>query len=90
MFNIYINIYNIKLCTLYYIRRAGDTYIGYLPLAHILELCAEITCIYAGCMVGYSSPNTLTDVSTAIKKGQQGDASLLKPTYMACVPVSVF
>ena len=78
------------MCTLYYICRAGDTYIGYLPLAHILELCAEITCIYAGCMVGYSSPNTLTDVSTAIKKGQQGDASLLKPTYMACVPVSVF
>jgi len=64
-------------------------YVGYLPLAHILELCAEITCMYAGCQIGYSGPNTLSDASTAIKKGQKGDVSVLRPTLMACVPVSL-
>ncbi|PKU38012.1 long-chain-fatty-acid-- ligase 4 isoform x1 [Limosa lapponica baueri] len=38
-----------------------DTYIGYLPLAHVLELTAEISCITYGCRIGYSSPLTLSD-----------------------------
>ena len=36
-----------------------DTYIGYLPLAHVLELSAELVCISHGCRIGYSSPQTL-------------------------------
>ena len=40
-----------------------------------------------GVAIGYSSPNTLTDKSTMIKKGGKGDASVLKPTFMACVPL---
>lgn len=38
-----------------------DTYIGYLPLAHVLELCAELICVSYGCRIGYSSPHTLAD-----------------------------
>uniref|UniRef100_A0A4W3JK95 long-chain-fatty-acid--CoA ligase n=1 Tax=Callorhinchus milii TaxID=7868 RepID=A0A4W3JK95_CALMI len=38
-----------------------DTYIGYLPLAHVLELTAEISCVAYGCRIGYSSPQTLSD-----------------------------
>lgn len=38
-----------------------DTYIGYLPLAHVLELCAELICVSYGCRIGYSSPQTLAD-----------------------------
>ena len=38
-----------------------DTYIGYLPLAHVLELSAELVCISHGCSIGYSSPQTLAD-----------------------------
>uniref|UniRef100_A0A3Q3N8J1 long-chain-fatty-acid--CoA ligase n=1 Tax=Labrus bergylta TaxID=56723 RepID=A0A3Q3N8J1_9LABR len=38
-----------------------DTYIGYLPLAHVLELSAELVCISHGCRIGYSSPQTLAD-----------------------------
>ena len=38
-----------------------DTYIGYLPLAHILELSAELVCISHGGRIGYSSPQTLAD-----------------------------
>uniref|UniRef100_A0A4W5R1E6 long-chain-fatty-acid--CoA ligase n=1 Tax=Hucho hucho TaxID=62062 RepID=A0A4W5R1E6_9TELE len=63
-----------------------DTYIGYLPLAHVLELSAEMVCISHGCRIGYSSPQTLADQSTKIKKGSRGDTSVLKPTLMAAVP----
>ncbi|XP_010793629.1 long-chain-fatty-acid--CoA ligase 3b [Notothenia coriiceps] len=64
----------------------SDTYIGYLPLAHVLELSAELVCISHGCSIGYSSPQTLADQSTKIKKGSKGDTSVLKPTLMAAVP----
>ncbi|KAK2846870.1 hypothetical protein Q5P01_009869 [Channa striata] len=63
-----------------------DTYIGYLPLAHVLELSAELICISHGCRIGYSSPHTLADQSTKIKKGSKGDASVLQPSLMAAVP----
>ena len=38
-----------------------DVYIGYLPLAHVLELAAENVLIFNGCKIGYSSPLTLSD-----------------------------
>lgn len=63
-----------------------DTYIGYLPLAHVLELSAELVCLSHGCRIGYSSPQTLSDQSSKIKKGSKGDVSALKPTLMAAVP----
>ncbi|KAJ3590782.1 hypothetical protein NHX12_008730 [Muraenolepis orangiensis] len=63
-----------------------DTYIGYLPLAHVLELNAELVCLSHGCRIGYSSPLTLADQSSMIKKGSQGDSSVLQPTLMAAVP----
>ncbi|KAM6933755.1 long-chain-fatty-acid--CoA ligase 3a [Xenentodon cancila] len=63
-----------------------DTYIGYLPLAHVLELCAEHLCISHGSRIGYSSPQTLADQSSKIKKGSKGDTSVLQPTLMAAVP----
>ncbi|TRZ01288.1 hypothetical protein DNTS_030417 [Danionella cerebrum] len=63
-----------------------DTYIGYLPLAHVLELSAEMVCFAHGLRIGYSSPQTLSDQSTKIKKGSKGDISVLKPTLMAAVP----
>uniref|UniRef100_A0A3Q3W760 long-chain-fatty-acid--CoA ligase n=1 Tax=Mola mola TaxID=94237 RepID=A0A3Q3W760_MOLML len=63
-----------------------DTYIAYLPLAHVLEMTAEISCVAYGCRIGYSSPQTLSDQSTKIKKGSKGDSSVLRPTLMAAVP----
>lgn len=64
----------------------NDTYIAYLPLAHVLEMTAEISCVTYGCRIGYSSPQTLSDQSTKIKKGSKGDCSVLRPTLMAAVP----
>jgi len=64
-----------------------DMYIAYLPLAHVLELLGEMVCSTNGVTLGYSNPNTLTDKSTMIKKGAKGDASVLKPSVMFCVPL---
>ncbi|XP_051933443.1 long-chain-fatty-acid--CoA ligase 4 isoform X2 [Hippocampus zosterae] len=63
-----------------------DIYIGYLPLAHVLEMTAEISCVTYGCPIGYSSPHTLSDQSSKIKRGSSGDTTVLKPTLMAAVP----
>ncbi|VBB34920.1 unnamed protein product, partial [Acanthocheilonema viteae] len=63
-----------------------DVYIGYLPLAHILEFAAELTCLTRGCCVGYSSPLTLHDRGAKIKPGTHGDCWALRPTIMAAVP----
>jgi long-chain acyl-CoA synthetase len=64
----------------------NDTVIGYLPLAHILEVCVEMVCIARGTRIGYSSAQTLFDRAPKIQKGSKGDCAALKPTLMACVP----
>lgn len=63
-----------------------DVYLAYLPLAHVFELAAETVMLTAGASIGYGSALTLTDTSNKIKRGTQGDASVLKPTLMAAVP----
>ena len=64
-----------------------DVYIAFLPLAHILELIVEMMAAIFGVNIGYSGANTLTDKSTMIKTGEKGDASVLQPTFMFCVPL---
>jgi len=64
----------------------GDIYLGYLPLAHILEMLSEFCMMLMGTPIGYSSPTTLTDTSVKIPKGCKGDAPTLRPTIMFAVP----
>lgn len=63
------------------------TYIAYLPLAHILEFGTETFLVLSGARIGYSSPNTLTNMSPGLMAGTCGDAGLLRPTLMASVPL---
>ncbi|RMX48628.1 hypothetical protein pdam_00007999 [Pocillopora damicornis] len=63
-----------------------DIYVGYLPLAHVLELLAENAVLAHGASIGYSTTLTLSDQSSKIKKGTKGDLSVLRPTVMAAVP----
>lgn len=63
------------------------TYMSYLPLAHVLALVAEFFFLAHGTLIGYSSPHTISDESTAVKRGQRGDAVLLQPSVMASVPL---
>eukprot|EP00753_Platysulcus_tardus_P001516 PLAT11372.7.p1 GENE.PLAT11372.7~~PLAT11372.7.p1 ORF type:complete len:690 (-),score=389.79 PLAT11372.7:267-2336(-) len=64
----------------------SDTYIAYLPLAHVLELAAENTVLSVGGQLGYGNPLTLSDRSPATKPGTRGDVTELRPTLMAAVP----
>jgi len=64
-----------------------ETYIAFLPLAHVLELLSENTMMLFGIRVGYSSPNTMTDLSTKVMRGCKGDAAVLQPTLMCAVPL---
>lgn len=60
-----------------------DTYLGYLPLAHVLEFLIENVCVFKGIAIGYGSPRTLTDSSV---RNCKGDIKECKPTLMAGVP----
>lgn len=46
----------------------------------------QLVMLASGTAIGYGSTLTLTDSSNKIKKGTQGDVSVLKPTLMAAVP----
>jgi long-chain acyl-CoA synthetase len=41
-------------------------YIAFLPLAHVLELLAESSCMFYGIKIGYSSSLTLTSKSSKV------------------------
>ncbi|XP_008193859.1 long-chain-fatty-acid--CoA ligase 4 isoform X2 [Tribolium castaneum] len=64
-----------------------DVMIGFLPLAHVFELLVESVCLLTGVAIGYSSPLTMIDTASKIKKGTKGDATVLHPTCMTSVPL---
>ena len=66
---------------------SNETYVAYLPLAHIFELMVELLQYSTGVRVAYSSPFTLTEKSPKIAKGQKGDLALIQPTLMVAVPL---
>uniref|UniRef100_A0A7S4IMN0 AMP-dependent synthetase/ligase domain-containing protein n=1 Tax=Prymnesium polylepis TaxID=72548 RepID=A0A7S4IMN0_9EUKA len=63
---------------------AGEVYLGYLPLAHILELSAEFFYFSTGNMVGYADPKTL--LGGPERAYPTGGLEEFKPTLMAGVP----
>lgn len=70
--------------------RSDDVFLGFLPLAHVFELLAESVCLLNGVPIGYSTPLTMIDSSSKIQRGSKGDASVLHPTCLTAVPVSIF
>ena len=64
-----------------------DTFLAYLPQAHIFEMTCELSLGVLGVKVAYSSVMTMTDSSTGIKKGCKGDVTLVKPTFVPSVPL---
>lgn len=65
----------------------GDTYIAYLPLAHVMELATETALMAMNVTIAYSSPFTLTNTSAKVMKGTLGDARVARPTCMSAVPL---
>jgi len=66
----------------------GDVYCAYLPLAHILELLVENSCLMWGCSLAYAHPRTLTSSSPYIHPSNPEGSDLLaaRPTMFAGVP----
>ena len=64
-------------------------YIGFLPLAHVLEFLIELVLISMNVPIGYASIRTLMNENVCGPNGEgkgQGDLAALKPTIMAGVP----
>ena len=76
-----------SLCNIVDFNPEKDRFIAFLPLAHVLELLAESSCIFMGIRIGYSSSLTLTTKSSKVKNGCKGDSNVLKPTLMCAVPL---
>jgi long-chain acyl-CoA synthetase len=60
----------------------GETYLAYLPLAHILELMAEFLMITMGCTLCYADPKSLS----ATGAYPIGALEQFSPTIMVAVP----
>ncbi|KAI8974965.1 membrane dipeptidase-domain-containing protein [Pilobolus umbonatus] len=72
-----------------FIYKQKHTYIGFLPLAHVLEFILEFIMIAMGIPIGYANTRTLTDDFICGPNGEGkgvGDLKALKPTIMAGVP----
>ena len=64
------------------LKNGEDVYLGYLPLAHILELMAEFSMLSQGCAICYACPKTLTSTGAY----PIGALEQYSPTVMAAVP----
>ncbi|KAF5370975.1 hypothetical protein D9757_009894 [Collybiopsis confluens] len=60
-----------------------DTYLAYLPLAHVLEYIVELIILFVGMTTGYGRVKTLT--SASVRKCL-GDLEAFKPSIMVGVP----
>ncbi|TFK19544.1 long-chain-fatty-acid-CoA-ligase [Coprinopsis marcescibilis] len=60
-----------------------DSFLAYLPLAHILEYIVELAMLFVGMPSGYGSVKTLTDASV---RNCKGDILAFRPSIMIGVP----
>ena len=63
--------------------KPGDTFLAFLPLAHILEYVVELSFVFLGICSGYGRVKTLTDQSV---RNCKGDIKAFRPTIMVGVP----
>ncbi|KIK66568.1 hypothetical protein GYMLUDRAFT_239489 [Collybiopsis luxurians FD-317 M1] len=60
-----------------------DTYLAYLPLAHVLEYIVELIMLFVGMTTGYGRVKTLTSTSV---RNCLGDLEAFRPSIMVGVP----
>jgi long-chain acyl-CoA synthetase len=63
--------------------KPNDTFLAFLPLAHILEYVVELRFVFLGICIGYGRVRTLTDQSV---RNCKGDIKAFRPTIMVGVP----
>ncbi|KAF9474999.1 long-chain-fatty-acid-CoA-ligase [Pholiota conissans] len=62
---------------------AGDRFLAYLPLAHVLEYLVELCAVFVGITIGYGRAKTLTDASV---RNCKGDLCEFRPNVLFGVP----
>lgn len=60
-----------------------DSFLAYLPLAHVLEYIVELIMLFVGMPAGYGRVKTLTDASV---RNCKGDIAAFRPTILIGVP----
>jgi long-chain acyl-CoA synthetase len=60
-----------------------DSFLAYLPLAHVLEYIVELVVLFIGMPAGYGRVKTLTDASV---RNCKGDIACFRPTILVGVP----
>lgn len=63
--------------------RPDDSFLAYLPLAHILEYVVELVVMLSGIKMGYGRVKTLTDASV---RNCKGDILAFRPSVLVGVP----
>jgi long-chain acyl-CoA synthetase len=63
--------------------RPDDTFLAFLPLAHIMEYVVELILFSVGMTFGYGRAKTLTDASV---RNCKGDLREFRPSIMVGVP----
>jgi len=63
--------------------KPDDTFLAFLPLAHILEYIVELTFVFGGITLGFGKIKTLTDTSV---RNSYGDIRAFRPSIMVGVP----
>lgn len=63
-------------------RKPDDTYLSFLPSAHIFEFICENIMLLNGIMLCFGTPRTLTDISCK----PQGDLNTFTPFFFIAVP----
>ena len=65
----------------------GETYLAYLPSAHILEFMCELVFTSWGCRLAYARPVTLFPNGRHLHPDSNGDLKAARPTLMVAVPL---
>jgi long-chain acyl-CoA synthetase len=80
-------------------KAGNETYVGYLPAAHIFEFCAEMSNLLTGNAIGYADTKTITSKGAIRQRDDgtyneapgwpdpPGGIQEFKPTFMVAVPV---
>jgi len=64
-----------------------DVFLGYLPLAHIMEVIGENACFSIGMSIGFGNPHTLSESGVKLKRPEsEGDGVVLQPTFIIMAP----